>query len=162
MSHIDYRIVFPSLLFFCIVLTGCATIAGSREQSIYIDSMPNGATVTLNDVGAGVTPFRLTLLRKNPTAIIGIELEGFKPYVVELERKVNGWIWGNIILWGIIGMAIDRSTGAIFTYHLPESAETIETPEGGNHPKDVDLVISVVLELDPKLTATKVGQLVPN
>ena len=49
----------------------------------------------------------------------------------------------------------------IFTYHLPESAETIETLESENHPEDVDLVISVVLEPDPKLTMTRVGQLVP-
>ncbi len=43
-----------------------------------------------------------------------IELPGYLLYETKLTRKVDGWIAGNIIFGGIIGLAVDAITGGMY------------------------------------------------
>ena len=92
-----------------IAASGCATIVSGSGQSVQIDSTPSNAIVKINNFEQGQTPVRVNLDRAQKVASVEIELPGFEPEKIELKRSVNGWVWGNIVFGGIIGVVIDLS-----------------------------------------------------
>jgi hypothetical protein len=60
----------------------------------------------------GSTPV-IADLRRKEDHLIRIELDGYEPFEIALERGVNGWVWGNILFGGPIGLLVDLGTGAI-------------------------------------------------
>jgi hypothetical protein len=46
--------------------------------------------------------------------LVKIELPGYMPYETNLIRKVDGWIAGNIVFGGLIGLAVDAITGGMY------------------------------------------------
>lgn len=96
---------------FVIAISGCCTIMSGRMQSLPIQSEPTGATVTVNGT-TYTTPATVQLDRKASFYEIKVEMPGFEPQIVTLYKTVNGWVFGNIVLGGIIGIIVDVSTGA--------------------------------------------------
>src|SRR5262245_60518029 len=93
--------------------TGCATIVSGSTQDISVSSVPAGATVTADPGGwKATTPGTLTLKRKDGPYKVTFTLEGHDPYSVWLTTDTNAWLWGNLIIGGIIGLIVDTSTGA--------------------------------------------------
>jgi hypothetical protein len=76
------------------------------KQQIGISSNPSGANVIIDGKNFGNTPLTAELSRKD-NHIVKIELDGFLPYETTLTKKVSGWVAGNIIFGGLIGLAID-------------------------------------------------------
>ena len=105
------------LLILCI--TGCATIVSGPNQSIPVTTQPSQATITVNGMKY-TTPCTLTLSRSLPTQYITIEKEGYEPITYTLTKTVNGWVWGNILFGGWIGLIVDFSTRNA-TAFTPES-----------------------------------------
>ena len=97
-----------------LLLSSCASIVSGSKQNINFNSTPSGATVWVDDVNLGVTPVIAQLERIKKKQKDKIELQGYKPYELILNRKTNGWIWGNILFGGIIGIIIDASSGAMY------------------------------------------------
>jgi len=95
-----------------IALVGCCTIVSGRNQSLPVISTPSGATVIVNN-SRQQSPCTLVLDRKQPLYQIRIEKEGYEPTEIVLRKGVNGWIWGNLLFGGIIGLIIDISTGSV-------------------------------------------------
>jgi len=110
--------IMNKLLIVCMALSasvfaGCATIVSGSTQSISMSSVPSGATVTAEPGGAkATTPGSLILKRKDGPYKVTFALDGHDPYSVMLTVGTNGWVWGNLIIGGIIGLVIDTSTGA--------------------------------------------------
>lgn len=143
-----------------LVSSGCATIVTGSSQTVHIDSTPGNAIVKINNLEQGQTPVRVDLSRAQKVATVRIELPGFEAEEIELTRSVNGWVWGNILFGGLIGLAIDASSGAMYAHKLPATNEATEVPASANEkPADVDLWIDVTLKPEAKLS--KVGQLTP-
>lgn len=95
------------------VFAGCATIVSGSTQSISVSSVPSGATVTAEPGGVkATTPGTLILTRKDGPYQVTFALDGHDSYSVMLTTDTNEWMWGNVIIGGIIGMLIDTSTGA--------------------------------------------------
>lgn len=95
------------------IFSGCATIMSGSSQDISVTSVPSGATVTAEPGGMkATTPGVLVLNRKAGPYKVTFTLDGHDPYSVMLYTGTNGWLWGNLILGGIIGVAVDMSTGA--------------------------------------------------
>ncbi len=153
MRKLYYQRAFKVLLsiFVFIVLTGCATIISGRTQEIGISSSPTGAKVIVNGEEKGKTPIAVKLARKDKH-FIRIELEGYKPYEVVLVRKINAWVLGNILFGGLIGLAVDAITGAIYKLE-PEQIDA-KLERKGDEPV---VYIRVVLKSDPSWQ--KVGQM---
>ena len=142
------------------LLSGCATIVTGSDQSIQVDSTPGNAVVTLNGTQHGTTPVKLNVQRNASEAKLQISLSGFEPKEIKLKKSTNGWVWGNILLGGIIGVAVDASTGAMYSFKLPEQGDRVEIPASGKTaPEGVDLWIDVVLQ--PKSQWSKIDQLTP-
>ncbi len=59
-----------------------------------------------------ITPANLDLERDGGSYRITISHDGYEPYSVTLTTSSNGWVWGNLLLGGLIGIVVDSSTGA--------------------------------------------------
>jgi len=97
---------------FLFLVGGCCTIISGRNQSLPVVTNPSGARVIVNGVQQQ-SPCTLVLDRKQPLYQIRIEKEGYEPTEIVLRKGVNGWIWGNLLLGGIIGLIIDIATGSV-------------------------------------------------
>lgn len=109
------------LLVICLLFqSGCASIVGGKHQTLRVESNPVGAKVTTNyeDV-EGITPTSLVLSRKREYQII-LKKKGYRTKKVFVDQSLRGWFWMNLLSWGIIGMAVDFSTGAAYK-HEPET-----------------------------------------
>jgi hypothetical protein len=98
-----------------IVFLGCATIVSGRTQRVSVSTFPADAKVTINGMEQK-SPCVVMLDRSVPSYQIIIEKEGYQPYVYNLNRGINGWVFGNIILGGIIGIVIDCASGSVYAF----------------------------------------------
>ena len=129
-----------------LLFSSCASIVSGSKQNINFNSTPSGATVLVDDVNLGVTPVIAQLERIKKNQKVKIELQGYKPYELILNRKTNGWIWGNILFGGIIGIIIDASSGAM--YRLTPDQIKAQLANGVEKKKKNDTYIGVVMTAD--------------
>lgn len=104
-----------------LVFIGCASImGGGTKQEVQISSSPTAAQIKIERSGVmgrvapvweGTTPASPKLKRKYEY-LITISLEGYQPVEIPLEQGTNGWVWGNLLCGGIIGLIVDFSNGA--------------------------------------------------
>ncbi len=104
-----------SALFTALVvsLTGCCSIIHGTRQDVGISSAPTGAMVKIDNVLSGNTPVVAKLTRKD-NHFVRVELSGYQPFDMTLTRSVSGWVWGNIVFGGLIGLAVDAIDGAFY------------------------------------------------
>jgi hypothetical protein len=124
-------------LVFCLTiaaLSGCASITGSKNQPITVtavceNAMVQGASCTItNEKGVSYISTPGTVMVQKSTSDLTISCTKAtaiaNPIVV--KSSSNASIWGNILLGGPIGAAVDAGTGAGFDY--PPSANVIFNP----------------------------------
>jgi uncharacterized protein YceK len=137
-------------------LSGCATIMHGTRQSIGIASNPSNANVWVDRTFAGNTPIIVDMTRKD-NHFVRIELEGYQPYEATFSRKLSGWVFGNIVFGGVIGLAVDAISGGLYML----TPEQIQAELRSNHmasKRSDDSYIVIVLEPDPSWK--KIGNLV--
>ena len=98
---------------------GCATLTGGVTQQVRVKSRPVGARVLVNGKEVGMTPVTTRLSRWGFHRV-RIEMEGYEPYEVRLEKRFNSNAGANVFIGGV-WIAVDAVTGAIFD--LDVSAE---------------------------------------
>lgn len=102
-----------------VMLSGCATIIKGSRQEVNFASTPSEAEFTILDnktgqaVHTGVTPQIVTLKRKK-SYTVRFEKSGFKTREIPISKGVNGWIFGNVVFGGLIGIIIDSANGSVF------------------------------------------------
>jgi len=97
---------------FLFLVGGCCTIISGRNQSLPVVTNPSGARVIIDGIQQQ-SPCTLVLDRKHLVYQVRVEKDGYEPTEITLRKGVNGWIWGNVLLGGIIGLIIDIATGSI-------------------------------------------------
>lgn len=112
------------LLAALMTLTGCATIINGTTQEIAITSEPAGARVVVNGFERGSTPIVLKLER-DETYVMTIKKDGFEDSSLSLNKSVSGWVWGNILLGGLIGLAVDLGAGGMYVLDPPQAQVTL-------------------------------------
>jgi len=95
-------------------IVGCASIIHGTRQSVSVNSVPTGAKVIVKGVHMATTPAVIELKRKESNIVLRFEKEGYEPVKIGLNRSVDGWIAGNIIFGGLIGLAVDFINGAAY------------------------------------------------
>jgi hypothetical protein len=126
-----------AVLALCAFSTGCATIIARSSQEMTITSVPEGASVKINNKGgaavhSGNTPMTVTLKKgrgyfKPERYTVVVEKPGYQTFRVTVEGEVNGWYFGNILFGGLIGLlAVDPATGAMFTLRPKEVGATLD------------------------------------
>src|SRR3989338_4181214 len=94
------------VVFVLFVTNSCATIISGTRQKVGISSDPVGASVTIDNQNQGRTPL-IVRLDRDDNHIVKIDLHGYQPYQTTLNKKLNGWLFGNILFGGVIGIIID-------------------------------------------------------
>lgn len=99
-----------------LLAAGCSTVASNPESTMRIESDPAGATCTLeNDRGfrhEAVTPTSISLHRDLAPLTIECASPGHASIREELKMDGNALVLGNILIGGIIGVAVDAASGA--------------------------------------------------
>lgn len=102
-----FNFSFVSVLILFFILVGCATILQPGPDRIPVDSTPlKGAKVYLDGQLVATTPTTIDVPRKSE-CVIRIEMEGYEPIVIDRDKNLNGWFLGNLLIGGVIGIAID-------------------------------------------------------
>ena len=121
------RIIRSLLLAPLLLLTGCATIVGSRSQVVTINSEPPGSTVLVTDesgnsIFKGTTPTTVNLEKSTGHYFgakkyhVQFSLAGYSDKEVTLSESPNAWYYCNILLGGVIGMvAVDPWNGGMWS-----------------------------------------------
>ncbi len=132
-------------------LSACATIMQGGQQNVGISSNPGQAKVLVNNMELGVTPIILPLKRKE-SHIVSIQLPGYQAYQATLSRGLSGWVVGNILFGGIIGLVVDASTGAMYKLSPEQIQGALAKTSDGELAglKKDDLFILVTLQPEPE------------
>ena len=131
------------LLSACVAMCGlsaCATITTGASQSLSVDTVPErGAQCTLtNDKGTWSlpeTPGSVTVTRAYSALNVKCKKEGGGEGATTVQSSTKGVAYGNILLGGIIGGAVDMSSGAAYDY----PASIIVTMSGTAKPVSLEL-----------------------
>jgi uncharacterized protein YceK len=149
----------PAVLLGMIALltTGCATIIHGTRQDVGISSTPTGASVTIDNLQSGTTPV-FSKLRRKENHVIRIALPGYQPMDLTLTSSVSGWVWGNVAIGGLIGLAVDAISGGMYKLSPEELSAALGATSAGTVTKRAD-GIYVVAVLKPEAHWVKVAQL---
>lgn len=95
--------------------TGCATVTRGTTEAMIIESDPAGANVVLSTGETCMTPCSLEKKRKDGFDVT-IEKAGFETVEVTVVSQSSGagaaGMAGNVVIGGLIGMAVDAGSGA--------------------------------------------------
>jgi hypothetical protein len=137
-------------------LGGCATIIHGTRQDVGIASTPTGASVSIDDVDNGVTPVVAKLKRKE-NHVVKIQLAGYQPFEATLTHSVSGWVWCNLAIGGLIGLAVDAASGGIYKLTPEQVTGSLQTGHAFNVKQDGGLYVVAVLQ--PQTGWVKIAQL---
>lgn len=90
-------------------LSGCATVMQGGQDRVYVTSKPEGARVYLDNQAVGTTPTIVTV-PKTSEGVFRLEKEGYQPVTVDRDKVCSGWIFGNLLIGGVVGFVIDFAT----------------------------------------------------
>ena len=105
------------------VLSGCASITNSKNQAISVVTMCDGAMVSgaactlSNDKGAWFVPSPGSLMIQKSNGDMVVSCRKDQSFgTISFPSRANAGMWGNILLGGIVGYAIDAGSGSGFDY----------------------------------------------
>lgn len=139
------------------MLTSCATIMHGTRQNIGIASNPTSANVWVDGSFVGTTPMIVNLTRKD-NHFVHIELEGYQPFEAVFARQLSGWVFGNVVFGGLIGLAVDAISGGIYSLTPEQVQAELRNGNVVMSKQSDDSYIAIVLKADPSWK--KVGDLV--
>ncbi len=113
-----------SILLSTLVMTGCASLTGSKNQAISVqthmqgDAVEGAKCVLMNDKGSWfvTTPGSVMVQKSYEDLSVNCNKPAVSSGLAYFRSKSNGGVWGNILAGGIIGYAIDSSNGSGFDY----------------------------------------------
>ncbi len=116
-------------------LSGCGTITQGTSQNITITSTPPGAHCDLTRKGEHVatldkTPGTVKVDKTKNDILLTCDLPGYQTASANLESGYGAGTFGNIILGGGIGWAINSATGADNKYPSTANVQFVPAPTG--------------------------------
>lgn len=97
-------------------LSGCATMTRGTTEALVVESEPSGAKVTLSNGMKGTTPTSFKVKRKKDL-IITVSKPGYESATINVTPQISSaggaGMAGNILFGGVIGVAVDASSGAM-------------------------------------------------
>ena len=92
-------------------LSGCATVLNGTNVDYQTDTDPGGANIAFLNGLTCESPCEVELRRGSDTRV-DITKEGYEPVYVLVQSRLAGSTFGNILLGGGIGAAVDGGNGA--------------------------------------------------
>ncbi len=115
-----------------VLLSGCGTIVNGHRQEIAVNSVPVGAHCETGKKKFD-TPAVVKLSRRHAHTIM-CDLDGRKGGA-SVTRSGSGWVFGNIMLGGPIGLLVDWISGGMFKLSPDQVAVAM-----GDAPKPLPVV----------------------
>ena len=120
-----------------LLLSGCATVVSGTSQTVAISSTPQGAYCSVSRGGGQVgaissTPGNVSVGKSGSALSVTCSKPGYQSATSFANSSFNGWTFGNIVVGGLIGVAVDASTGANFDY--PASIDVPMQPDVSARP----------------------------
>jgi hypothetical protein len=114
-------------IFACLLMlltSACSSIIEGRSQTISLNTNPPGADCALNREGMVIgrinpTPGSVVVEKTKHDILITCAKPGYQTATYHNHSGVAGATFGNIVLGGAIGWAIDSATGADNKYDSP-------------------------------------------
>jgi hypothetical protein len=117
---------------------GCASITRGHTNQVQITSQPSGAEARTSMGHACTTPCTLQFNRKDEF-VVTISKPGFHTEEIPVVTRVAGagvaGIAGNVILGGVVGMAVDASSGATLEHFPNPVIAQLEPVRKGQQPR---------------------------
>lgn len=122
-----------------LALGGCSTIVDGQSQTIGVNTSPTGARCELEREGAQIgvvdpTPGTVTIEKTKYDIIVTCSKEGYQDASFVNKSDVNAATFGNIIIGGGIGWAIDSATGSDNKY---QGTVSVTLAKDGEEPAQV-------------------------
>lgn len=135
------RLITLVLLSAAAFASGCATIANGTTDQVTIETTPPGARCELRQ-GAGAvyqvnpTPGAVEIAKSRRDVTVTCEKDGYLPEAGVLASELKSLDPGSMLAGGLIGVAIDASTGALTRY--PPMLRLTLVPESFPDQKSAD------------------------
>jgi hypothetical protein len=126
------------------------------DQDIGISSSPTGAQVSVDNQAGAVTPYVAKLSRKD-NHIVKLSMDGYAPAELTLTKSVSGWVWGNVVFGGLIGLGVDAISGGLYNLTPPQLQAALAKQGASIAPTKDGFYVVLVKRAAPEWT--KVGQL---
>lgn len=120
------RTAFAFAITASILLSGCASITSGKMQPVSVntvnhegDDIDDAKCSLMNDKGTwyvSSTPGSVTVQKSYSDMTITCKKKGLKTGSMSIKSGSNGGVWGNVVAGGLIGYAVDASSGAGFDY----------------------------------------------
>ncbi|HVX90274.1 MAG TPA: PEGA domain-containing protein [Candidatus Paceibacterota bacterium] len=138
------------------LLAGCASIIHGTSQDVGISSSPTGAAVWIDNAEKGRTPLIAKLARRD-NHVIKIQMDGYQPFEATVTHSVSGWVWGNIVFGGLVGLAVDAISGGLYKLTPEQVSGTLAKQNVMIEQKGDGIFVVAVLK--PQADWVKVAQL---
>lgn len=112
------------------LLPACASVMSDNKSVTYMETVPEVAKCELHGQDfkrVVTTPNSIPLPSEAAPITVACTAPGYKRTTATLDTKHDGWIWGNILLGGGIGLIVDAAKGSGFKY--PPKFSIIMEPE---------------------------------
>lgn len=134
------------LLVTCVALASCATITRGTREAFTVNTIPSGARVTTSlGLVCESSPCTFPDVRRNADFTVTITKEGYQTWTGTVTHQTAGGgaagMAGNVILGGLVGVAVDASSGAtqeLVPNPLNVTLEPIAQPIAAPAPVAVD------------------------
>jgi hypothetical protein len=106
---------------FALLMSGCATITKGTQQTVTVATDPSGATCDMTRDGKPLavvnpTPGSIPIEKARGSIAIVCKKPAYKDAAGTLASEFQAMTFGNIILGGLIGIAVDAASGAMHEY----------------------------------------------
>ena len=152
------------IAFVAVNLSACASITRGSSQSMAVDTVPvSGAVCQLaNENGQWTiasTPGSTTITRAGGPMTVSCSTEDGYAGTSSVTSTTAGATFGNILFGGIIGAAVDMSSGAAYDYpgQVVVSMRRSEDPEDAPDPAEGGSPIAVREGEDEPIVTTDAG-----
>ncbi|MDR0835247.1 MAG: PEGA domain-containing protein [Tannerella sp.] len=142
-------LLFMSMTVIAVLFSSCATIISGTSQPVNFNSEPQGAMVTIDGQPIGKTPVSAEIKRKTKSTVV-FSKENYEEQAVNMKGNFNAVTLGNILLGGIVGLAVDFATGAAWKYD--SNAYIQLTPSNGYISPRTNHNTSIIRKVVPATT----------
>ncbi|MEQ9244480.1 MAG: hypothetical protein RLO21_00680 [Nitratireductor sp.] len=134
--------------------SACSTIVEGTDQTVTVATDPSGAACELTRGGETVgvvnpTPGSILVDKSSDNISVICSKDGYQDASGTLTSEFEGMTFGNILFGGIIGVAVDASSGAMNEYPssvtvrlIPEETPDLPADEPEAEDKDEDVPVS--------------------
>jgi hypothetical protein len=128
-----------SVLVLAFNAAGCASVVSGTSQTLTLDTVPAGADCTLTRKGLSIgrvnpTPGAVLVQRTRDDITVSCTRDGYQTGTFVNKSGLEGATLGNIILGGLIGVAIDAASGANNKYDTTMRITLVPSAPGQEQP----------------------------